>query len=516
MKRLLLLLISSTLLFQLQAQDIPAQQQTLVTKITASWCINCGTWGWEAHEKILEENTQFMIPITAHYSGDLRSQASRDFSANFESIGQPQFFLNNENTRLFASNGAEKRAAIQASILENASHSPLANTGVLYELSEGVLNATVKTKFFQAADGLYYVAAYVLESGVQNFQEGQGGIAIHKKVLRGTFTQRTFGSLLEDRNITEGAEYTEALSMIVPDSWDASNLDIVALIWKKEGDKYIFVNGSITPVTGTSNIPETPIPVEEAVDSTTIVDMTTTDSTNIVDMATTMDSAAITALNFSDFPWLMDLLSTQDCCDNKAVTVYNSGAYQFIFVDGDISCSSNMGTLYFQDGTFYCADGPGMDCRTAYQLTETAIVKTWVCGEMVISPESEAPTTTPEVPVEMPDIPAEDTENPDIPSDDTDSTIISVSHEAPDFSEFPWLADLVEVDNCCDNTTITAYYSSIYTFIFIEPRSDCDASYGQLYYQDGTFYCGDGETMDCRAAYQLSAERSTVLWSCSN
>jgi len=33
---------------------------------------------------------------------------------------------------------------------------------------------------------------------------------------------------------------------------------------------------------------------------------------------------------------------------------------------------------YFQDGTFYCQDSPGYDCRAAYKLTE--ITDSWTCA----------------------------------------------------------------------------------------------------------------------------------------
>ena len=33
--------------------------------------------------------------------------------------------------------------------------------------------------------------------------------------------------------------------------------------------------------------------------------------------------------------------------------------------------------MYFQDGTFYCQDSPGYDCRSAYKLSE--VTDSWTC-----------------------------------------------------------------------------------------------------------------------------------------
>jgi len=54
----------------------------------------------------------------------------------------------------------------------------------------------------------------------------------------------------------------------------------------------------------------------------------------------------------------------------------------------------------------------------------------------------------------------------------------------------------------------------IYNFIYINPSADCSERGGQLYFQDGSFYCGDAATLDCREAYNLSMDTERVLTSC--
>ena len=49
-----------------------------------------------------------------------------------------------------------------------------------------------------------------------------------------------------------------------------------------------------------------------------------------------------------------------------------------------------MGTLYFQDGTFYCQDRNNYSCLDAYKITNAQRSRTWKCGEGLIYDEEVA------------------------------------------------------------------------------------------------------------------------------
>lgn len=445
MKQLLNCLLFLFFAYSGIAQEVLPKQQTLVTKMAATWCVNCGTWGWDTYEGMIDENPEEAIFITAHYNGDLHTKTAEAFSKNFKSIGQPQFFLNNSNTGLHEGNRSLKRTEIIEAVKENATKTPIANTGITYSLNDKTLTAQLKTKFFQNTSGVYSVAVYVLEDGVSNFQAGKEEVVEHKKVLRGSLTEEDFGRTIGSLQIASGTEYNRTFSTVIPDEWNTDRLSLVAVIWKKEGDEFHFVNGST-------------IQVAETLENSPNVGNT---------------------LDFDKFPWLQDIIDEENCCDNNSVAVYNSSIYQYVYVDGMTDCSSNDGTLYFQDGTFYCMDSPSMDCRTAYGLLESDIAQTWQCDE-TISP--------------------------------VDTIIEMASME--EFDKFPWLQDLVSNENCCDTKTVTAYYTSIYTYLYIEAADNCGTVNSKLYFQDGTFYCEDAGTLDCRTAYGLEEERSTILWRC--
>jgi hypothetical protein len=56
MKRIYILLTFVFFINLLQGQDVPETQQSLISKVTATWCINCGTWGWSLYEGLEQDN----------------------------------------------------------------------------------------------------------------------------------------------------------------------------------------------------------------------------------------------------------------------------------------------------------------------------------------------------------------------------------------------------------------------------------------------------------------------------
>ena len=87
---------------------------------------------------------------------------------------------------------------------------------------------------------------------------------------------------------------------------------------------------------------------------------------------------------FDDFSWLADKVDTQNC-SNEKITIYQVGAFKFMFIEKPTGDS-----LFFENGSFYCASSVGLDCVTAYELTE--VFATWTC-ENIGTIESATPRT---------------------------------------------------------------------------------------------------------------------------
>ena len=71
---------------------------------------------------------------------------------------------------------------------------------------------------------------------------------------------------------------------------------------------------------------------------------------------------------FDLYPWLSE---TYLNCEELRFEEYNNGAFAYIYASD--------GVLYFQDGTFYCADGLDRDCRSLYGLISDDISLEFSC-----------------------------------------------------------------------------------------------------------------------------------------
>lgn len=77
------------------------------------------------------------------------------------------------------------------------------------------------------------------------------------------------------------------------------------------------------------------------------------------------------------------------------------------------------------------------------------------------------------------------------------------------FEDYPFLQDLVDESNC-SGTSIEVYDQGPYSYIYINTGSES----GQLYFEDGSFYCNTMANYDCVALYNFGAPSST--WTCGD
>ncbi len=88
-----------------------------------------------------------------------------------------------------------------------------------------------------------------------------------------------------------------------------------------------------------------------------------------------------------------------------------------------------------------------------------------------------------------------------------------VEEEQPSaiFTNFPWLTNLVDGQNCVGGTQVKVYeYGNNFNFVHIE---QADGS-GALYFQDGALYCADAPNYSCVNAYGLT--NVVDSWQCDN
>ena len=77
------------------------------------------------------------------------------------------------------------------------------------------------------------------------------------------------------------------------------------------------------------------------------------------------------------------------------------------------------------------------------------------------------------------------------------------------FEDFAFVQDLVDPADCA-GTSIEVYKQGPFSFIFINTGTES----GQLYFEDGTFYCNTMTNYDCVSLYNLGAPSS--VWNCGD
>lgn len=231
------------------AQEIvvPETQQSIITKHTATWCPNCGTLAWDIFEGLVNDITSEAILLAAHRSrsSDLYSKVAEDFLINMPGVVyQPEFFVNEEK---FGGNYQTLSDNIKSKVTANAEAGPVAQTGIQLLLNEdgsGPLRINTKTKFFQNAQGIYHLAIWLIEKEVVADQASRGTDVAHKQVLKKALTEDSFGVEIAVNNTDAGTEIEQSFEYELAEGEDIKNMEIAAIVWRKEGERYAYVNGN--------------------------------------------------------------------------------------------------------------------------------------------------------------------------------------------------------------------------------------------------------------------------------
>ena len=241
---LLTLLVLSSLTTLAQSIEVPQSQTPLIVKVTATWCTNCGSWGWTFFDNLIEDNESKAVLFAAHPSGKLKNIVSSDIKDNFHLIGQPRFAFNGEDQYVGSNTTSAKRNSFVIKVNEYIAKTPLAQTGIEATYSNKEMSISYKIKFFTPTSGEYYLGIYLIEKEVVEYQAARGNNAKHKKILREELTGSSFGNLIASGSIDANKTFEGNIHFDIS-KYDVDNLEIVSIIWKKEGSNYSVINSNI-------------------------------------------------------------------------------------------------------------------------------------------------------------------------------------------------------------------------------------------------------------------------------
>lgn len=251
MKNLLLLFILSMPFTFLHAQEIQVKQvqNVLMTKKTASWCPPCGSWGWDTFEALLDADIDHTIFLAAHYSSSndvLYTPSGEEIVANFEStFSRPAFFVNN---KVVAGSSNDALNKIKDGIADAAAIVPTAQTGIqaTYATGSRTIDVATRTQFFTNTDGEFRLGVYIVKKSMISYQASQGNDANHKEVLRDEITDGIFGEVITTGSVTANTSVEQQFSFDLGEEDELENIEILTLIWQKDGESFQLINSNIT------------------------------------------------------------------------------------------------------------------------------------------------------------------------------------------------------------------------------------------------------------------------------
>jgi hypothetical protein len=227
-----------------QNVNVPETQVPVIMKVTASWCPFCGGWGWNFMENLYDDNEGDAILMPIHYSGAHTNSIASDIAVNLGAVSQPRFFLDGVDQNVSSGTATAKRTEIADKVKNSIAMNPSIQAGVMATYYMDDLNIEYSVKAFNILEGDYYIALYVAEKSFIGFQSGIGDNAEHLNLMREEASGNSFGTQVFSGNTAEGSIYDGSLSIPLA-GYNPENLEVIAIIWKKEGNVFKIVNSNI-------------------------------------------------------------------------------------------------------------------------------------------------------------------------------------------------------------------------------------------------------------------------------
>lgn len=219
----------------------------LITKRTATWCPNCGTWGWEFKTGILEEiSVEEATFVALHFSGDLQNETSKTISDNLGGFGQPSFFLNNTNLNVSSGNWESRLEELKANVEMLNSEIPGFGIELHGYVGESVNEVVTEISLHvnESTEGEFYLGTYLVIDDFIHNQAGNSSDASHSKLLIEEFSRNTYGREIGNGPILEGVMDFSITSTF--ETAAEGPTDVLVVIWQKLGDNdYSIVNTAV-------------------------------------------------------------------------------------------------------------------------------------------------------------------------------------------------------------------------------------------------------------------------------
>jgi len=225
--------------------EVMSARQVLFLENTATWSGPCGSWGAKAFDDAIRKQVDRVLPISIHSSATdpMFNAIAQAFADNFGMSDFPSFTIGNVSKGLDTTIGSDVSTYIAQPIE--------ANTIMLLSKSTTTWEVKVQVRFFKSGNGEYYLGIYLTEDDIDGSpgagdyaQNGGEADYTHDRVLRASASGQPWGELISSGSTSEGTVVSRTYNITIDGSWNASNLNIYSVVWKRSAGKYEYVNAS--------------------------------------------------------------------------------------------------------------------------------------------------------------------------------------------------------------------------------------------------------------------------------
>jgi hypothetical protein len=222
------------------------KQNGIVVEYTSTGCSNCGYWGSDTLHNLYKKGN--VVAIAMHgWNGDaMLSPVMMYFIQSRPLSATPAFWVGDSLIGGIPGSYSSWMNTIK-------SKAPVAGVTFTSGISGNTMNVSTLTEFFQTCSGDYYLGVYVLESGIDGSNTAPTGY-----VQEGTYIPDTYKHdfVLRTSNVADnafGEKITTTVStaagtfirknyaISLDPAWN-KNVYAVAVLWKKNGNFYNFIN----------------------------------------------------------------------------------------------------------------------------------------------------------------------------------------------------------------------------------------------------------------------------------
>ena len=211
-----------------------ALKKALVFKKTATWCPSCGDWGTTYSSNLSAAYPNCQV-IELHGDMAMETTVGDAIMDALTSAGWPHFYSGTEDL-------ANSYTSISNAVSTELAEAVEVSMAMEKSTNGSTINVKVQSQWLGSTSGEYFLAVYVLEDGIVATQQIDGLPAdpsfVHNKVLRGEVSNSAFGKAIT----INGEGYLEEFDIPLGSSMVPANCYPVAVMWKKNGANYDFVN----------------------------------------------------------------------------------------------------------------------------------------------------------------------------------------------------------------------------------------------------------------------------------